>query len=244
MRFRKKSNKPVSRYQLNVSGLEVEVVRKNIKNLRLTVHPPDGQVRVSVPLQVDDDAVRSVVNARLEWIQKHQRRFKEQDRPPEPRLVSGENVYVFGQTYRLKVIERYGTVSVRLVDDFSMEMRLRPGSSTAQRAVVLDEWYRKQLRQRVPELIAKWEPVIGVDVAEWRIRKMKTRWGTCNIGARRIWLNLELARRSLACLEFIVVHEMVHLLERSHNERFKRFMDNFMPDWRVYQDELEREPLV
>jgi predicted metal-dependent hydrolase len=242
MKLRKKSKKPVSRYRLDVSGVEVEVVRKDIKNLRMVVYPPDGQVRVSVPLRVNDDAVRATVIERMEWIQKHQRRFKDQERRPELQFITGENVLVFGKAYRLEVIERYGAVSVRLVDNFSLEMRLRPNSTAGQRAAILDEWYRQQLRERAPDLIAKWEPVIGVSVAEWRIRKMKTRWGTCNVGARRIWLNVELARRPLGCLEFIVVHEMVHLLERLHNARFKGLMDGFMPEWRRWQGELEREP--
>ena len=225
---------------MDVSGVEVEVVRKDIKSLRLTVYRPDGQVRVSVPLRMGDEAVRTVLVDRLEWIRKHQHRFQHQERPPEPQLVTGENIFVFGQAYRLDVIERYGALSVRLTEDNSLEMRIRPGSTKDQREAVLEAWYRRQLGDRVPPLIAKWEPVIGVSVAEWRIRKMKSRWGTCNVRDRRIWLNLELARRSTACLEFILVHEMVHLLERNHNARFKSLMDKFMPDWRVREAELDQ----
>jgi predicted metal-dependent hydrolase len=133
-------------------------------------------------------------------------------------------------------------VAVR--DARTLEVRARTGASAGERAQLLQRWYRRLLRGQVADLIAKWEPLIGVDLAGWGIKKMKTRWGTCNTEARRIWINLELAKKSPACLEYIVVHELVHLIERHHNERFQELMDRHLPQWRMYRDELNRAPLA
>ncbi len=158
-------------------------------------------------------------------------------------MVTGESHYVGGRRYRLDVIEHDGPAAVRLRNNTTLELRVRPGTSRAQREAVLHRWYRQRLREQIPQLISKWEPEIGVTVAEWGIKKMKTRWGTCNIDARRIWLNLELAKKPAACLEYILAHEMVHLLERHHNERFQQLMDRLMPQWRLHREELNRAPL-
>ena len=125
----------------------------------------------------------------------------------------------------------------------TLELRVRPGTNGQDREAALHRWYRQLLRDQIPKLIAKWEPVIGVNVAEWGIKRMKTRWGTCNITPRRIWLNLELAKKPPSCLEYILVHEMVHFLERHHNEAFREYMDRFMPQWRLHREELNRAPL-
>jgi len=120
---------------------------------------------------------------------------------------------------------------------------VRPGTTRRNREVILYRWYRQLLRDEIPKLIAKWEPVIQSNVADWGIKRMKTRWGTCNKGAGRIWINLELAKKPPSCLEYILVHEMIHLLERHHSDRFREYMDRFMPSWRRYQEELNRAPL-
>jgi predicted metal-dependent hydrolase len=234
----------IERRQIEVRGIPVEVVRKNIKNLHLGVYPPEGRVRVAVPLRLDDEAVRLAIISRLTWIRRQQDGFERQDRQSQREMVTGESHYVGGRRYRLDVVEHAGSAAVRLRNNTTLELRVRPGTSREQREAALHRWYRGRLRARIPQLIAKWEPAIGVTVAEWGIKKMKTRWGTCNIDARRIWLNLELAKKPASCLEYILAHEMVHLLERHHNERFQQLMDRLMPQWRLYREELNRAPLA
>ncbi len=225
-------------------GIPVEVVRKNIKNLHLRVYPPRGRVRVTVPLHLDDEAVRLAIVSRLEWIRRKQKGFSQQGRRSPREMVTAESHYVQGRRYRLDVIEHHGPPLVNLLNGTAMELRVRPGTDRDKREAVLRGWYRERLREQIPELIAKWEPEIGVTVAEWRIKRMKTRWGTCNCGARRIWLNLQLAKKPASCLEFILVHEMTHLLERRHNDRFRAYMDQFMPQWHLHREELKCAPLI
>lgn len=144
----------------------------------------------------------------------------------------------------LNVVYNNGPPRVILRNNTTMDLYVRTGSDTARRGRALLDWYRAQLSAAVPPLLAKWEPIVGVEVADWGVKRMKTKWGTCNIEARRIWLNLELAKTSVRCLEYIIVHEMVHLLERGHTERFTAYMDRFLPQWRLLRDELNRGPLA
>lgn len=229
---------------LTVSGIDVQVVRKPIKNLHLGVYPPDGRVRVSAPMHLSDDNVRLAIISKLGWIRKKQAHFTAQPRQSRREMVSGETHFVFGRRYRLDVVERVGRHEVEIKNNSWLTLYVNPGTTRENRAKALDDWYRALLKERVPPLIEKWQPVMGVDVAEWRVRKMKTRWGTCNIGARRIWLNLELAKKPPECLQYIVVHEMVHLLERYHNDNFRAHMDRFLPQWRLHRDVLNSSPLA
>jgi predicted metal-dependent hydrolase len=230
-------------HKIEVGGVAVEIVRKDIKNLHLGVYPPNGRVRVAAPLRLTDEAVRLAVIARLGWVRRRQAGFEQQDRQSEREMVSGESHYVQGRRYRLNVIEESVTPTIATRKNTTLEIRVRPGTDPRDREEALQQWYRQRLRSQLPELIAKWEPVVGVNVADCRIRRMKTRWGSSNAAARRVWVNLELAKKPLSCLEYIVVHEMVHLLERHHNDRFRELMDRVMPQWRVYRDELNRAPL-
>ena len=157
--------------------------------------------------------------------------------------MSGESHYFQGRRYRLNVIYQSGLPRVVVRNKSAIDLHVRDGSETVQREKVLLTWYRQQLKQFIPALIAQWEPVIGVQVAEWQVKQMKTKWGTCNIEAKRIWINLELAKKSIQCLEYIVVHEMVHLLERKHNDNFTELMNKFMPQWRMYREELNGSAL-
>ena len=231
-------------HRIEVRGIPVEVVRKDIKNLHLAIYPPNGRVRIAVPLRLDDEAVRLAVISRLGWIRRQQNGFEQQDRQSAREMITGESHYVEGQRYRLDVIEHDGPAAVSLPNNTTMELRVRPRTDRDKREAVLHRWYRQRLRKQIPELIAKWETVIGVTVTEWRIKKMKTRWGSCNIEAQRIWLNLELAKKPASCLEYILVHEMVHFLERHHNERFRQLMDRLMPQWNLHREELNRAPLA
>jgi predicted metal-dependent hydrolase len=231
-------------HQIEVDGLTVSVVRKNIKNLHLAVYPPDGHVRVAVPLLVDDEAVRLAVITRHAWIRKQQEKFSQQERQTRREYVSGESHYFLGARYRLNVIQQDGLSRVVIRNKKFIDFFVRPGSTIEQRHRMMNSWYRTYLRETIASLIAKWEPKMGVNVAEWGIKQMKTKWGTCNIEAQRIWLNLELAKKSPRCLEYIVVHEMVHLLERLHNDRFRALMNQYYPQWQLIRDELNREPLA
>ena len=235
---------PVVAIQLEICGISVEVVRKEIKHLHLGVYPPEGRVRVAVPLRLDDDEVRLAVLSRLTWIRRKRAEFGGQDRQSRRELVSGESHYFEGRRYRLDVVESAGPTGVRLRNNAWMEMRVRPSTGRDGREAMLYRWYRDRLRERIPGIIANWEARIGVQVADWRIRRMKTRWGSCNAGARRIWLNSELAKKPLSCLEYVVVHEMIHIVEPSHNERFREILGHVMPGWRLRAEELNRAHLA
>jgi len=221
----------------------VQVVRKAIKNLHLSVCPPDGHVRLAVPLHMTDDNVRLAVVTRLSWIKKQQANFQAQPRQSEREIVTGESHYVFGKRYRLEVIERRGRHEVIIKNNSTLQLFVNPSTSTQNRALVLTEWYRQQLKARIPDLLTHWEPLVGRQVSDWGIKKMKTKWGSCNISQRRIWLNLELAKKPIECLEYVMVHELVHLLERHHSDRFKAYMDKYLPQWQRCRDILKREPL-
>lgn len=229
--------------RIEVSGIPVEIVRKDIKNLHVGVYPPSGRVRVAAPMRLTDEAVRLAVVTRLGWIRRQQKGFEHQERQSEREMICGESHYVFGRRYRLELVEATGRPTVRLRSNRRLELQVQAGAGRDAREQILYAWYREMLRQRVPEVISVWEQRAGVRVAQWGIRKMKTRWGTCNQQARRIWLNVELAKKPPACLEFIVVHELVHLHERHHNQRFHALLEQLMPHWRTIRDELNRAPL-
>lgn len=223
---------------LTVDGIEIQVVRKDIKHLYLSVSPPEGHVRVSAPRRMSDDNVHLAIFAKINWIKKRQNKFKGQTKQTELRYVSGESHYFFGKHVLLHVIERQGKHKVALLESDQLQMFVNPGTTIDNKEKLLNQWYRTQLNQRIPALLDKWQPVIGKKVSEWDIKKMKTRWGSCNIVKKRIWLNLELAKKPPECLEYVFVHEMVHLLEPYHNARFKGFMDKFLPQWRNFNDAL------
>ena len=232
------------KYEFQVRGIPVEVVRKAIRNLHLGVYPPHGRVRVASPLHLDDEAVRLAVVSRLGWIRRKQAEFKRQERQSRREFVSGESHYFAGRRYRLDVIKQAGRPGVRLLNNRTMALRIPPDADWYAREAVLNRWYRRQLRDQLPELQAIWEAKVGVHVNEVRIRKMKTLWGSCNADAKRIWLNLELVKKPVTCLAYVLVHEMIHLLERHHNDRFYALMSQFMPQWQLYRDELNRAPLA
>ncbi len=231
-------------HRIEVSGIPVEVVRKDIKNLHLAVYPPLGRVRVAVPLRTSDETVRLAIISRLGWIRRQQHALEQQSRQSKREMATGESHFVRGRRYRLDVIEHDGPARVAIRTGRTLELRVRPGMERDKRDDVMQCWYRQMLREQIPDLLSRWEPIIGVQVASCGIKRMKTKWGTCNIETRRIWLNLELAKKPPACLEYILVHEMVHLLERHHNDRFRSLMDEFLPQWRIHRAELNRAPLA
>lgn len=229
--------------QMTVGGVAVDVVRKPIKNLHLGVYPPHGRVRVAAPLAVSDDAVRLAVVGKLGWIKRERAKFKSQPRESRRELVTGESHYFLGNRYRMRVIEHTGPGKVVLRGKTALDLYVRAGSDVAARERVLQRWYRQQLQRLVPRLLAKWERAIGVKATEWRIKRMRTKWGACSIEARRIWLNSELAKKPQRCLEYIIVHELVHLLERHHGDRFTSLMDRYLPNWVAIRTQLAGAPL-
>lgn len=227
---------------LEVSAQSVEVVYKDIKNLHLSVHPPAGRVRVSAPLRFDEEAVRLAIVSRLPWIRRQQRRFLDQERQSLRDYVNGESHFLLGRRYRLRVAEDGGP-EVRINGAF-IELHMPQGSSRQQRETIVRDWYRRELKALLPSLVQKWVVVASVQPPEVRIRRMRTRWGSCNRHAQRVWLNLELVKKPPRCLEYVFVHELVHLKEDRHSERFQLLMDEAMPQWRTHRDELNQSPLA
>jgi predicted metal-dependent hydrolase len=232
------------RREVEIGGIVVEVVRKQIKHLHVGVYPPAGRVRVAAPRRLDDEAVRLAVVSRLGWIRRRQKEFERQDRQSQREMVTGESHYFQGRRYLLLVKECIGGAGVHLAGRATMELRVPAGSDRDQREAVLQRWYRRQLRALLPALLTKWEPRVTKAVADVRIKRMRTRWGSCNADVGRIWLNLELIKKPVACLEFVLVHEMVHLHERHHSKRFQEWMDALMPTWRMHRAELNLAPLA
>ena len=231
-------------HQIIVNDIKIDVVRKDIKNLHLAVYPPSGRVRIAAPLKVDDEAVRLFAISKLSWIKKNQAKYINQDRQSERKFISGESHYFKGQRYILNVVYHTGYPKVRIRNKKYIDLQVKYGYTAMQRENVMTNWYRKSLKEQIPALIEKWRKVVGVDDVQWEVKKMKTKWGTCNREAKRIWLNLELAKKPERCLEYIIVHEIVHILERNHTERFVAIMDKTMPQWREYKKELNQFPLA
>lgn len=225
--------------KLVISDIEIHITKKDIKNINLSVHPPNGEVRISAPKRMNNDTIKQFATLKLPWIQKQRGKFKDLDPIPEKEFKSGESHYFLGNRYFLNIVYiEKNPSAVQIRNNTHIDLCIKRETTKEQREKVIKEWYRRELKDRIPPLIGKWEKIMGVEVLEFGIKQMKTRWGTCNIATQRIWINLELAKKPLYCLEYIVVHEMVHLLERNHNARFKAYMDHFLPNWRNIRAEL------
>jgi hypothetical protein len=223
--------------QMRFGDIIVDVEQRNIKNIYLRVYPPAGKVRIAAPLKMDLDSIRAYTVANLNWIKKQQDKLKAQDREVPKIFMNGETHYYNGKRYLLKVVEVEIAPKIEL-ENSTLILYVRPHTSTENRQRIINKWYRDQLKLVLPELIEKWERKMNVKVHEFRIKKMKTKWGSCNCKVKRIWLNLELAIKPPECVEYVVVHEMVHLLERKHTDRFTAYMNKYLPKWRLYKDEL------
>lgn len=228
--------------QLRLGDVAVNVVFKNIKNVHLSVYPPTGRVRISAPSRMSLDTIRVFAISRLGWIKQQQKRLREQERETPREYLDRETHYVWGKRYLLKLEEAGAAPTVELKLK-RMILQVRPGTSRQKRQAVVEEWYRDQLKEAVQPLIEKWQPRMGVSVRQVFVQKMKTKWGGCNPRAKSIRLNTELAKKPKECLEYILVHEMAHLLEPTHNDRFIVLMDQYMPRWKYYRDALNRLPV-
>ena len=224
--------------KITIGNIDIDLIRKNIKNIHLSVYPPDGRVRLAVPERMNDEAVRLFAVSKLAWITKQRKKFSEQDRQTAREFVSGESHYYFGTRYLLNVVETTGKQHIELRGNKYIDLYVRPESTVEKREKIMYDWYRQSLKKIIPAYIKKWEEIMRVTVNDWGVKLMKTKWGTCNVKDKRIWINLELAKKNPRCLEYIIVHEMVHLLERHHNEKYKAYMDKFLPNWKSIKDEL------
>lgn len=230
--------------RIEVGGIVVELVRKDIKNVHIGIYPPEGRVRLAVPAHVSDEVARMAVVRRMGWIRRRRREFLAQARQPVRELIPGESHYFWGRRYRLRVIEEEARPVVRLRGNQYIEIHVRPGSDVAKRSEVLHAWYREHLALEIRALLEKWEHQVGCSVASWGIRRMRTRWGTCNPKTSRILLNLELVKKPPQCLEYVLVHELVHLIEPRHSDRFRQIMDELLPTWPALRRELNQAPLA
>jgi hypothetical protein len=226
----------------DLAGIAVDVVFKDIKNVHLSVNPPHGAVRIAAPTRMKLDTIRVFAVSKLAWIKRQRRKLQEQERETPREFLDRESHYVWGKRHLLKVIEGDEAPSVELRHTL-MVLKVRPGTDKAARQAIIEAWYRHQIREAAGSLIAKWEPILNVKVNRLFVQRMKTKWGSCNAASRNIRLNTELAKKPADCLEYIVVHEMAHLLEPTHNARFVSLMDRFMPKWQFQREVLNRLPV-
>jgi predicted metal-dependent hydrolase len=229
--------------QLKLGDIAVDVVLKDIKNIHLSVHPPTGRVRISAPSQMSLDTIRVFAISKRDWIKQQQIKLRGQEREAPREYLDRESHYVWGKRYLLKVIECDKAPLVELKHT-RMVLQVRPGTPDNKRRTVVEEWYRAQVKKAVPPLIAKWEPVLGVKVDRFFVQRMKTKWGSCTSSTRSIRLNTDLAKKPLDCLEYIVVHEMAHLIARHHDDRFGSLMDRCLPNWKVLRQALNNAALA
>ena len=223
--------------KIEVSDVEISVIKKNIKNMHLSVLPPMGKVRISAPISAKDESIQLFAITKIGWIKKQIEKFENQQRQTEREYISGESHYVWGRRYRLEI--RYSKTANNIeIKSNKLILTVREASTPQQRENVMTEWYRAQLKVKLPGLVEKWEGIIGVKANAVGVKNMLTKWGTCNSKDKRVWVNLQLAKKPIECLEYVVVHELVHLLEKNHSPSFLGYMDKFLPDWRITKDEL------
>lgn len=228
--------------KIDLGEFSADVLRKNIKNVHLSVYPPDGRVRISAPLHMELDTIRVFAITKLGWIKSQQRKMLAQEREMPREYLDRESHYVWGKRYLLKVVEKDASPAIELKHN-KLVLQLRHGADEERRQEILDAWYREQINVAMPGLLAKWEPLMGVKVGRVFVQRMKTKWGSCNPASHSIRLNTDLAKKPPECLEYIVVHELTHLIEPTHNARFMALMELFMPKWRHLKDELNRLPV-
>lgn len=222
---------------IKINDIEIEILKKDIKNVHLSVHPPGGRVRLAAPKHMNEEAIRLFAISKLSWIKKQREMFENQDRQSAREYLSGESHYFTGNRYMMNVIRTSGKQHVEIKNKY-INIHIRGENSPKKSNRLLSSFYRNYLKSEIPKYIEKWERILDVKVLDWGVKLMKTKWGTCNIEAKRIWINLELAKKPPRCLEYIIVHEMMHFVERHHNDRFKKYLDDHLPNWRNAKDEL------
>jgi predicted metal-dependent hydrolase len=229
--------------QLEIGDYNIDVHLKNIKNMHLAVYPPTGRIRISAPLETNIETIRLFAISKIGWIKKHQTNFNNQLRQPKSEYLSGESHYLFGKRYLLNVFHANKQQYASIRNKTNIDLYVRDFNSYENRQKVITEWYRSELKLIMPDLIHKWEKIIGVSVLDWGVKRMKTKWGTCNINAKRIWLNLELVKKPVNLIEYVVVHEILHLIEKGHGKKFYELMTKYLPKWNSCKTELNKLPI-
>lgn len=227
--------------QLLIDGIEIDIVRKNIKNIHLSVLPPDGKVRLSLPFSVNEEAALLFARSKISWIVKQIEKFENQPRFTIREFVSGENLYVFGKLYKLQVV--YANSNRITIQGEKVVLQVKAESTASQREKYVNEWYRKLLKQKLGSIFEKWQQITGLKCNSWQIKYMKTRWGTFSPATQKVWLNLQLAKKTVECIEYVVLHELAHSVERNHGKQFIAIMDKFMPNWRTLKNDLNKQIL-
>lgn len=229
---------------LRVGDLEVEVVKKDIKNIHLGVYPPIGKVRISAPRSSNDEKIRLFIVSKLPWIRKNQRKFKDKERLTHPNFISRESHYISGRRYLLEVDVSERNKNQVILGKNKINLNLKELYTLEKRQEIFESWLRKNLRSRIEPILQKWENRMGLFCSEWKIKKMKTKWGSCNEEAKRLWFNLELMKVDDSCLEYVIVHELVHLKHKHHNKYFFNALTKFIPDWENRKRTLNQTLLV
>ena len=227
---------------LNIRDIEIAIARKNIKNMYLKVHPPLGDVSISAPERMNLETIEMFAIAKLAWIKKQRQKIQSQPRETPREYINRESHYLWGDRYLLKIIEANKPPQITL-EHKTLLLQVPPSTCQAKKQAIISQWYRQQLKQAIPPLIEKWEVIMGVKVNKFFVQQMKTKWGSCNITDSNIRLNTELAKKPRFCLEYVIVHEMTHLLEPNHSDKFIALMDAFIPQWRSYQEILNSLPI-
>jgi predicted metal-dependent hydrolase len=224
--------------KLQVSNLMINTIKKDIKNIHLGVYPPNGNVRVSAPLETPDDVIRLFVMSKMHWIKTQQIKFLEQERQPLREYVTGESHYFFGIRYRLNIVYTDMQPKLEIRNKSYLDLYVRSSTTISQREEIFEKFYRSEVKKLVPSVLERWQRKLGIQAKGVSIKKMKTKWGTCNSNDKRIWLNLELAKKPLHCIEYVFVHELIHLIEKSHSKRFIQLLETALPHWRRTREEL------
>jgi len=227
---------------IELGEISIAMTRKNIKNVHLCVHPPQGRITLSAPRGTRLEVARAYAITKLGWIHKQQQKLRNQARERKREFIERESHYLWGRRHLLTVVERDAKPSVA-VDHKRITLSLRPGSDQAKRSSIIHQWHKALLHELIPSLIEKWEPKLGVQVQAYFLRRMKTRWGSCNHQAAHIMLNTELVKKPKDLIEYVVLHEMLHLIEPTHNDRFLSLMTQHYPTWREARAELNELPL-
>jgi predicted metal-dependent hydrolase len=225
---------------MKVSSLTVETIRKDIKNIHLGVYPPNGRIRMAVPLRTSDESARLFVISKTSWIKKQQKVFSNHTRQTPRKYVTGETHYIFGKAYRLDIIKSNESPKIKIRKKTHIELNIKSRTTIKGKEKLFNEFYRSELENMISKSIKKWEKKVGVKPKEYRIKKMKTKWGTCNDKDKRIWLNLELAKKPYHCIDYVIVHELIHLKERKHNDRFISLLESAYPRWQEHKEELNQ----
>jgi hypothetical protein len=225
------------------SNIQIEVVRKDIKNMHLAVYPPTGRIRLAAPYKTDSEVMRLFAISKIGWIKKNIKNFNEQPREASKEFISGESHYFFGKRYLIQVIEHSKPNSVQIKGVKTIQLFVRPNSTTEQRAALVKEWYRKELKRILPTLIMKWEKALKLKCNYWGVKQMRTKWGTCNHSEKRIWLNLELAKKPMICIDYVVLHELLHFIEPNHSDKFIALLNKHFPKWKKVRQDLNNLPI-